>query len=95
LLLEHYWDDPVGFLEVFASGIYPTASNLETVGSGNGAAYQWLAKFCPAFAVFVAAIGLRKRRQHWGPVNRKEVTLTAKARDLLIQIEAAVAEAIA
>jgi len=91
-LMDHYWADPVGFLEMFADGIYPTASNLDVYGSGEGAAYQFLAKFCPAFAVFTSGVGLRKRKDHWGPIKRKEVTLSAAARDLLQAVEDLIAE---
>ena len=92
-LFDAYWDDPNGFLPTFAEGISPTASNLETVGSGEGAAYQWLAKFSPAFAVMTTAIGLRTRRNHWGPINREEVDLSVAADDLLKDVELLMGEA--
>jgi hypothetical protein len=92
-LFDRYWSDPNGFLHVFAEGIWPTASNLETVGEGEGAAYQWLAKFCPAFAVFSTAVGLRNRKDHWGPIIRKEVTLRSDVVDLLSDVESIVESA--
>jgi len=90
-LFDAYWKDPQGFLDVFREDIYPTSSNLDVYGSGKGASYQWLSKFSPAFAVSTTAIGLRKRKAHWGPIQRKEVTLSPAARDLLRKIEALVA----
>jgi len=92
-LFDRYWSDPNGFLHVFAEGIWTTASNLETVGEGEGAAYQWLAKFCPAFAVFSTAVGLRNRKDHWGPIIRKEVTLRSDVVDLLSDVESIVESA--
>jgi hypothetical protein len=90
-LFEMYWDDPNGFLPTFALGINPTADNLDVYGSGNGAAYQWLAKYSPAFAVMTTAIGLRARRKHWGPINEKAVTLSTDAMVLLQTVEMIVA----
>jgi hypothetical protein len=37
----------------------------------------------------VAAIGLRTRRQHWGPINRKEVELVVAGDDFPQDVEAA------
>jgi hypothetical protein len=90
-LFDVYWKDPQGFLDIFREGINPTASNLDVYGSGKGASFQWLGKFSPAFAAFTTAIGLRKRKAHWGPIQRKEVTLSPAARDLFRKIEALVA----
>lgn len=89
-LLETYWLDPQGFLPVFAEGVNPSASELECFGQGDGARYQWLAKYSPAFATFVTAIGLRRRRSHWGPIGRFEVELVGGpegADDYLQQVE--------
>jgi uncharacterized protein (TIGR02594 family) len=86
-LFEEYWDNPQGFLEVFSENINPTAGNLDVYGSGDGAAYQWLAKFCPAFAVMTTAVGLRTRRQHWGPINRVECELVEALDDLLKEVQ--------
>jgi len=75
-LFDAYWKDPQGFLDVFAESLNPTSSNLDIYGSGKGAAFQWLARFSPAFCVFSTAVGLRKRKDHWGPIKRKEVTIS-------------------
>ena len=92
-LLANYWDNPNGFLPTFALTINPTSGNLDVYGSGNGAAYQWLAKYSPAFAVMSTAVGLRKRRKHWGPINEKDVTLSRDAVTLLQTVEMIVAMA--
>lgn len=78
-LLDDFWDNPNGFLSPFKEGISPTANNLNSYGSGDGVRYQWLSRFCPLFHVMVSAIGMRTLRQHWGPINRREVTIRKEA----------------
>lgn len=90
-LLGFFWEDPNGFLEQFAENIIPTAANLQHYGTGPGARYQFLAKFCPLFAVMVTAVGLRLRRQHWGPINRKDVILRVEADAMLRGVQQLVA----
>jgi uncharacterized protein (TIGR02594 family) len=89
-LLTKYWNDPNGFLTAFAKSVAPKATDLQGYGSGDGARYQWLAKYCPAFACMVAGIGLRVLRRHWGPINRREVTIEPCADDLLYEVQALV-----
>jgi len=91
-LLEDFVTDPNGFLPIFSEGLTPTSAGLQNFGSGQGAVFQWLAKYSPAFAVMTAAIGLRTRRKHWGPINRREVELVAEAADYLAQVEELIAE---
>lgn len=86
-MTEMLWDDPNGFLDVFAEDITPTANNLSCYGTGDGARYQWLARFCPLYACATAALGLRLRRQHWGPINRQEAEVKQAALDLLYQVQ--------
>jgi peptidoglycan hydrolase-like protein with peptidoglycan-binding domain len=86
LLLDEFWEEPCGF-EQFRKDLWPTANNLSCYGTGDGARYQWLARFAPLFTVMVTAIGLRTRRQHWGPVNRKEIEILKTTDALLKQIE--------
>jgi len=88
ILMESFIADPNGMLPIFSEGLTPTSAGLTNFGSGQGAMYQFLAKYCPAFAVMTAALGLRTRRKHWGPINRREVELVAEADDFLQQIEA-------
>lgn len=91
-LLENYWAHPNGFHRTFAEGVSPSPSELENFGSGQGAAYQWLAKYSPAFAVMTTAIGLRTRRSHWGPIGRHEIELLSEADDFLRQVDGIVYE---
>jgi uncharacterized protein (TIGR02594 family) len=89
-LMEDYWADPRGFLHIFSDNVQPSSSDLQNYGSGQGASYQWLAKYSPAFAVMVTAIGLRTRRNHWGPINNKAAELRDEADDFLREVEALV-----
>jgi hypothetical protein len=89
-LLDEYWDDPRGFNLTFRNGVSQKASDWDCYGKGDGAAYQWLAKYSPAFAVLVTGVGLRNLRQHWGPINRKEVEIIEEADELLRQVQSVV-----
>jgi uncharacterized protein (TIGR02594 family) len=93
-LYDHFWDNPEGWLKQFNLEVDCNASMLLVHGdSGDtGAAYQWLAKRCPPFAVLMTAVGLRLRRQHWGPIGHKEVEVTQQADDLFRQIERLIAD---
>jgi N-acetylmuramoyl-L-alanine amidase/Putative peptidoglycan binding domain len=86
-LLSDYWDNPNGFRLQFAENVDPTAENLDCYGSGEGARYQWLAKYSPCFAVMTSALGLRSRKDHWGPIKRKEVTINKEAEVLLRDVQ--------
>jgi len=86
-LLTEYWDDPNGFLPEFQKGMTPTANGLGSYGTGNGARYQFLAKYSPSFAAMVTGIGMRKLRKHWGPINRNEVEINKDADALLLKVQ--------
>lgn len=77
-----------GLAPVFHEQVLVKTRDLVNYGEGAGALYQHLAKSHPAFAVECAAIGLRNRRNHWGPINRKEVEVRPEAFGLLRQITA-------
>lgn len=78
---------PLCALGIFASDVSCSEEDWECYGDGPGFEYQQQAKHCPQFAVETAALGLRKRRQHWGPINRKEAELTSEADSLFLDIE--------
>ena len=86
-LLGLYWANPNGFLSTFRNGVSPDSNDLGNYGSGDGAKYQFLSKYAPAFHVFVTAIGMRYLRQHWGPLNRSEAELRPEANELLLDIQ--------
>jgi hypothetical protein len=86
-LLNDFWINPNGFLAEFQAGIELDSNDLGVYGSGDGARYQFLSKYAPAFHAFVTALGMRSLRQHWGPINRNEVELRAEADELLNEVQ--------
>lgn len=76
-------DQPQGFLEVFKEGVSCSGDDWDNYGSGDGAQHQWLSKHRPAYAASVCGITLRCRRNHYGPVNRREVELKESAEAML------------
>lgn len=62
--------------ELFSEGVTCAEEEATNWGTGaDGIAFQQLSKQCPAFAIEIAALGLRNRRGHWGPINNKKVEL--------------------
>jgi peptidoglycan hydrolase-like protein with peptidoglycan-binding domain len=86
-LLQEYWANPNGFLPTFQEGVSLKKDELANFGSGDGAKFQFLSKYAPAFHVFVTAVGLRYLRQHWGPINRQEVELRKEANEMLLDVQ--------
>jgi len=86
-LLREYWANPNGFLPTFQNGVDLDTNDLGNFGSGDGAKFQFLSKYCPAFHAFVTAIGLRYLRQHWGPINRSEVEIRQEADEMLLDVQ--------
>ena len=86
-LLEEYTIDPNGFGPTFRRGLSPNASQLDCYGSGDGATYQWLARFSPAFAALMTGVGLRRLKDHWGPIIRREVDIMPQIDDMLIEVQ--------
>jgi peptidoglycan hydrolase-like protein with peptidoglycan-binding domain len=75
-------------LHIFADGVECSETDWENYGAGEGRAFQKLCKCCPQFAVEAAAVALRHLRQHWGPINRREVEVRPEANDLFADVEA-------
>ena len=86
-LLAEYWANPNGFLPTFQEGVTLKKDELANYGSGDGAKFQFLSKYSPAFHCFVTGIGLRYLRQHWGPINRQEVEIKREADEMLLQVQ--------
>jgi GH25 family lysozyme M1 (1,4-beta-N-acetylmuramidase) len=74
-------------LRAFQREVQCGSTDWENIGSGRGHDFQALSKECPAFAVESAAVGVRNVRQHWGPINRKELELTQEANDLFTTVD--------
>jgi hypothetical protein len=92
-LFRQYAASPSGFLDVFREGVRCTSAGLENFGTGDGAEFQRLSKACPAFAAEFTAVGLRNRRRHWGPINRKGVEIRPECDAMLLQVQRLVDEA--
>lgn len=89
-LLQEYWDNPNGFLKTFQKDIGPDSNDLGNFGSGDGAKYQFLSKFAPAFHAYVTALGMRYlggENGHWGPIRRGEVEIRVDADDMLLEVQ--------
>jgi hypothetical protein len=78
-------------LEVFKQGVSCSQSDWSCYGAGDGYDYQKMAKNCPQFAVETAAVGLRNRRQHWGPINRKEAEVMPEADEMFASVQELIA----
>lgn len=76
-----------GFRDIFAEGVTVRTGDLDNFGTGDGRDFQELSKSCPAFGIEVAAIGLRNRRSHWGPINRRDAELRADADRMFLEIQ--------
>jgi hypothetical protein len=87
LMDEYESKPPQCAMNIFAQDVSCSSADWECYGSGAGYDYQKLAKNCPAFAVETCAIGLRNRRQHWGPINRYEAELRLEADVMLQQVQ--------
>jgi len=84
-LLEALFDQYKGstdFRDIFEEGVHCSAGSWANWGAGDGHDFQELTKECPAFAVEYAALLLRKRRRHWGPINTKTAELRQECDDL-------------
>lgn len=77
-----------GFQNAFAVEVSCGSSDWDNYGSGRGEEFQMLCKSQPAFAVESCGLVLRNLRQHYGPVNRKELELRPEAQTLFQQIKA-------
>ena len=80
-----------GHLEVFEEEVSCSSSDWENYGSGIGEQYQDMAKNFPQFSVETCAVGLRNLRQHWGPINRREVELKKAAEEMFLSVQELVA----
>lgn len=87
LMDEYSSRPPACYLDIFKEGVTCSTASWKSYGSGAGYNYQELAKHCPQFAVETTAVGLRKRRKHWGPINRYDVEVKKEADDMFKQVQ--------
>lgn len=89
-LLDLFWENPNGFLPTFQSDVEPDSNDLGNYGSGDGAKYQFLSKYAPAFHAYVTALGMRYlggEEGHWGPIRRGEVEIREEADAMLLDVQ--------
>ena len=86
-LLNEYSVCSSGFEDVFREGLVCSVTDFRAVGNGDGEAFQWLSKECPAFAAEVAAVGLRHVRSHWGSIVRREAEVRPECDAMLNQVQ--------
>jgi hypothetical protein len=91
-LLQEYWANPNGFLPTFQNGVKLNKDDLGNYGSGDGAKFQFLSKYSPAFHCFVTGVGLRFLRQHWGPINRYDAEIKREADEMLLDVQYLISE---
>lgn len=90
------YDGSTELRSVFQEGVHCKPDDLENHGvEADGRAFQHLSKSCPAFAVELAALGLRHNRRHWGPINNREAELRVECDSMLQQVQHAVEQAMA
>ena len=83
-----------GFLHVFSAGVtcqFP-ADGGAIFGTGNGKDFQVFSKECPAFTAELAALAIRVRANHFGPINSNTIEIVQSCWDLLQEIESAIDE---
>ena len=85
---DQYDPDSVqGYMAVFAEGVTCNSSSWASYGSGAGFAFQETCKWSPTYAVDTCAITLRRLRQHYGPINRKEAEIRGDADKMFKQVQ--------
>lgn len=85
-LFDEYRSNPSKcFLDVYKAGVTCTASSIS--GTGIGAEYQIFNKSCPAFAAEYAMVMLRVRRNHYGPIIRKEAEVVSVCNNMLKSVQ--------
>jgi hypothetical protein len=89
-LMDEY-DDPANeatcYFNIFAEDVECSGDDWSNYGSGRGAEFQKLCKECPPFSVETAALTLRNRCDHYGPIKRREVELELDADRMFQEVQ--------
>jgi hypothetical protein len=80
------------FYDVFHEGVKCTEANLKNWGEGEGVTFQKMSKGCPAYAAEYAAVMLRVKRSHYGPLNTRSAEIRTECNDLLKKVESMISE---
>lgn len=90
-LYDRYLQRPgSGFLDYFSEEVTCSPDDWDNFGAGAGQDFQQFSKNCPAFTAELAALGLRVRANHWGPINRNTVEIREDCWTLLKAVETAI-----
>ena len=93
-LYDKYQQRPgSGFLAVFSEGAtchVPGRDGGAIFGTGPGKDFQQFCKDCPAFTVELAALGVRVRADHWGPIKHSTLEIREECWTLLKAVETAI-----
>lgn len=87
---EYVANAGIGYVEIFQEGVTCRPRDWQNFGNGSGTDFQELSKRCPAFAAEFCALGLRKIRAHWGPINHRAAELRPECNQMLVRVEQAV-----
>jgi len=75
------------YYDAFAEDVECGNDDWDNYGSGRGYEFQKLCKECPPFSVETAALTLRSRCDHYGPIKRKEVELVGGADTMFQEVQ--------
>ncbi len=88
VLIAQFSANPAGFRDVFREGCPPCrAKDLENFGTGAGRDFQQLSKESPGFAAEFAAVTLRNRRKHYGPINTRAAQVKPDCDAMLREVQ--------
>jgi hypothetical protein len=90
-LFDEYAAGAEGYVNVYKEKVSCSSSDWANYGTGKGLAFQNMSKRQPRFAIEMAAIVIRNLRQHYGPINRREVEVRNEADVLFKDVENALA----
>lgn len=76
-----------GYRMVFEEGVTCSPGQVTGFGTTTGGRFRRFCVLYPALGAEIAALGLRLRRKHWGPINEHTVTLNADCDELLTSIQ--------
>lgn len=81
-------------LDIFKEGVIARDDDLRSdFGTAPARGFQRLSKACPAFAIEVAAIGVRAAKDHWGPLAHKNIEIRAECDEMFKAIKDVVDQA--
>lgn len=76
-----------GYRMVFEEGVNCSLGQVSGFGDSVGGRFRSFCVLYPALGAEIALLGLRSRRQHWGPINQHTATLSPECDDLLTDIQ--------